>query len=90
MFDLIENYRIWADEVVIGLFAARKITKNLFDSLHNGLILNKDGKAVLLERLNEHFDEAIRYRGRNISRRDIVQFDLHRIANDLIGKSETQ
>ena len=85
VFDLIENYRIWADEVVIGLFAARKITKALFDALHNGLTLNREGKTVLLERLNEHFEEAIRYRGRNISRRDIVQFDLHRIANNLIG-----
>ena len=85
VFDLIENYRIWADEVVIGLFAARKVTKVLFDALHNGLTLNREGKTILLERLNEHLEEAIRYRGRNISRRDIVQFDLHRIANNLIG-----
>jgi len=90
VFDLIENYRIWADEVVIGLFAARKVTKALFDPLHNGLTLNKDGKAVLLERLNAHLETPIRYRGRNIGRRDIIQLDLHRIANELIEKGQTR
>lgn len=86
VFDLIENYRIWADEVVIGLFAARKVTKALFDPLHNGMTLNKDGKAVLIEQLNTFLDESIRYHRRNIARRDMIQFDLHAIANDLIEK----
>lgn len=86
VFDLIENYRIWADEVVIGLFAARKVKGSMFDRLHNGFTLNKEGKQVLIERLTAFLDERIRYRGRNISRGDTIQFDLHRIANDLIGR----
>lgn len=90
VFDLIECYRIWADETVIGLFTARKVNEKLFDKLQNGLTLNKEGKVVLMERFNVYLDEAIRYRGRNIARRDVVQFDLHRIANDLIGKEKKQ
>jgi CRISPR-associated protein Cas1 len=86
VFDLIERYRIWADETVIGLFAARKITKDLFDPLHNGLTLNKAGKGVLMERYELFLDDAIRHQGRNIKRRDSVQLDCHRIANDLIDK----
>lgn len=86
VFDLIECYRIWADETVIGLFAARKVSERLFDKLQNGLTLNKDGKVVLMERFGAHLGEAIRYHGRNITRRDVIQFDLHRIANSLIGK----
>ena len=84
VFDVIENYRIWADETVVQLFSRHKIKKTLFDQLKNGLTLNKEGKAILLEALTEHLDERIRYRNRNISRRDAVQFDLHRIANDLL------
>ena len=84
VFDVIENYRIWADETVVQLFSRHKIKKALFDQLKNGLTLNKEGKAVLLEALTEHLDERIRYRNRNISRRDAVQFDLHQIANSLI------
>ncbi|GAB0150240.1 MULTISPECIES: CRISPR-associated endonuclease Cas1 [Marichromatium] len=86
VFDLIECYRIWADETVVGLFAARKVKPELFDPLHNGLILNKQGKAVLMERFGAHLDEQIRYRNRRIKRRDSVQLDCHRLANDWIGR----
>ncbi|HYN79298.1 MAG TPA: CRISPR-associated endonuclease Cas1 [Lamprocystis sp. (in: g-proteobacteria)] len=86
VFDLIECYRIWADETVVGLFAARKITKELFDPLQNGITLNKQGKAVLMERFGEYLDEGIRYRNRNIKRRDTVQLDCHRMANEWIGR----
>lgn len=40
VFDLIENYRIWADETVIGLFASRKVKKELFDKIPKGYTLN--------------------------------------------------
>jgi CRISPR-associated protein Cas1 len=86
VFDLIERYRIWADDTVVGLFAGRKVTKEMFDPLHNGLTLNKQGKGVLMERYEAFLDDGIRHHGRNIKRRDTVQADCHRIANDLIGK----
>lgn len=88
VFDLIENYRIWADETVINLFASRKVKVEHFDKIPNGLTLNKEGKAMLLTDLNAFFDESIRYRGRNIKRDNIIQFDCHRIANQLIGDKD--
>ena len=86
VFDLIECYRIWSDETVVGLFAARQVKQDMFDKLHNGLTLNKQGKAVLMERLGAYLDEGIRHGNRNVKRRDSVQLDCHRIANDLIGQ----
>lgn len=88
VFDLIENYRIWADEVVVNLFASRKVKVEHFDKIPNGLTLNKEGKAVLLTDFNVFMDESIRYRGRNIKRNSIIQFDCHRIANNLIGNND--
>jgi len=84
VFDLIENYRIWADETVVNLFASRKVKADMFDRIPNGFILNKEGKAVLLTALNSYLDGSVRYRGRNIKRENIIQFDCHRIANALI------
>ncbi len=84
VFDLIENFRIWADETVINLFAGRKVKQEQFDKLKNGFTLNKDGKAVLIESLSKFLDESIRYCGRNIKREDVMQFECHRIANSLI------
>ncbi len=86
VFDLIENYRIWTDETVMGLFSSRKIEDSFFQKIEGGMVLDKPGKTALLEALNEFLDTAVRYRGRNIKRRDIIQFDCHRIANKLIGK----
>lgn len=84
VFDLIECYRIWADETVVGLFAARKVKQDMFDKLHNGLLLNKQGKSVLMSDFETYLDEGIRYRNRNVKRREVVQLDCHSIANTLI------
>lgn len=84
VFDLIENFRIWADETVINLFAGRKVKQIHFDQIKNGLTLNKEGKALLISALNKYLDTAVRYSGRNIKRGDIIQFDCHKIANQLI------
>ena len=86
VFDLIECYRTWADETVVGLFTARKVKQDMFDKLENGLILNKVGKVVLMEQFGAYLDEGIRYRNRNIKRRDTVQLDCHRLANEWIGR----
>jgi CRISPR-associated protein Cas1 len=88
VFDLIECYRIWADETVVGLFAARKVKQAQFDRLHNGYKLNKEGKSVLMEQFGAYLDESIRYRNRNIKRRDTVQLDCHHIANQWIKQSD--
>jgi CRISPR-associated protein Cas1 len=84
VFDLIEMYRIYADRTVVNLFSKRKVNDDLFDNIPNGLTLNKDGKAVLIQALNETFDNSINYRGRNIKIRNTIQYDCHSIANSLI------
>src|SRR3972149_10356830 len=84
VFDLIENFRIWADETVIKLFAGREVKQEHFDKLENGFTLNKEGKAMLVSAFNAFLDESIRYSGRNIKRGYIIQFDCHKIANGMI------
>lgn len=90
VFDLIENFRIWADETVINLFAGRKVKQEQFDKLENGFTLNKEGKAVLIDALSRFLDESIRYSGRNIKRGDIIQFESHKIANMLIKEAKVE
>lgn len=84
VFDLIEMYRIYVDRTVVNLFSKRKVNDNLFDTIPNGLTLNKEGKAVLIQALNETLDKSINYRGRNIKIRNTIQYDCHKIANSLI------
>ncbi|MBE0524901.1 MAG: CRISPR-associated endonuclease Cas1 [Methanosarcinales archaeon] len=84
VFDLIEMYRIHADRTVLNLFAKKQVKEDQFDTIPNGLTLNKDGKAVLIQAINERFDRTKSYHGRNIKVRNTLQYDCHRIANNLI------
>lgn len=84
VFDLIEMFRIFADETVVYLFSGRKVKVEFFDEVKGGYTLNKEGKALLIEALNNTLDETMRYKGRNIQKRNIIQFECHSIANSLI------
>jgi len=84
VFDLIEMFRILVDKTIIYLFSKRKVKKEYFDKIKNGLSLNQEGKAVLIGALNETLEKKVRYRGRNIKNRNIIQFECHRIANNLL------
>ncbi len=88
VFDLIENYRIWADTVVINMIAGRKVKDEFFEPSGVGIKLNKDGKAALISELNSFLDEKIRYKGRNVKREYVIQLDCHAIANSLIGAKD--
>ena len=87
VFDVIELFRTFVDETVVHLFTKRKVKDEYFNTIQNGLSLNKEGKAVLIEALNETFEKTIKYKGRNIKTKNVVQFECHKIANGLIKKT---
>lgn len=89
VFDLIEIFRTLVDKTVIYLFSKRQVKKDHFDKIRGGLTLNKDGKVLLISAFNNMLDKPIRYRGRNIKNRNVIQFECHRIANLLIKENKT-
>lgn len=84
VFDVIEGYRIFAEETVINLFSRKKVKQSLFDKYKDGITLNKEGKVILMTDYNEFLDGKILYKGRKIKRRNTIQFDLHTLANSWI------
>ncbi len=84
VFDLIEPYRLWAEETTVYLFSQRQVTKELFDKIQNGITLNKIGKQVVIAAFNERLDTAIRHKGRNVTRRNIIQLDCQAFAQELL------
>jgi CRISPR-associated protein Cas1 len=48
--------------------------------------LNDKGKPVVIESLNRHLDETVRYRGKNVKRKHIIQHEAHKMANILLGE----
>ncbi len=93
VYDYIEPYRGFADEVVFRLFSAKKVNKSHVSEVSgsrtaSGMSLNAEGKALLVNAFNEFMDnDPIRYRGRNLTRSHCIQLDAHQFANELIGKT---
>ncbi|WP_077924399.1 CRISPR-associated endonuclease Cas1 [Spirosoma sp. 209] len=96
VYDFIEPYRSFADEVVFRLFSGKKVNKAHVSEVAStrgrgssgGYSLNADGKALLVQAFNDYFDnDPIRYRGRNLIRSHCIQLDAHQFANELIGKT---
>lgn len=88
VFDFIEPYRIWADTCVFRLFAAKKINKTHHDELANGVSLNKEGKQLAAEQFTDYLDkDTIRYKNKNITRGNALQFDCHNFAAALLEKN---
>jgi len=87
VFDFIEPYRTYADEVVFKLFSAKKINDNHTDKITNGFSLNTEGKNLLMQSLMQFLEEdKIRYNGKNQNRMNAMQMDAHQFANQLISK----
>jgi len=65
--------------------SGKKVTKDHYHEITNGVGLTKDGKRMIVEALIQRFDtDKIRYRGRNQTRMNAIQQDAHTFANKLI------
>lgn len=87
VFDFIEPYRPWMDDVVFKLFSAKKVNDGHLDAIKNGMSLNTEGKRVLMEALNKFMEEdTIRYKSRNLIRSHAMQLDAHAVAQRLLAE----
>ena len=84
VFDVIEMFRTYNDKVVIYQFTQKKVKDSYFNEIKNGYTLNDSGKKFFIENFNKYFDKTIRYNNRNIKLKDTIQFECHRIAQNLI------
>lgn len=88
VYDFIEPYRIFVETPIFRLFSAKKVNKSHIDEITNGITLNKSGKELLINALNEYLEsDTIRYRGRNQTRANAMQQDAHTFANELMEKN---
>lgn len=85
VFDFIEPYRPFVDLTVYRLFSGKKVNRDHYREITNGIGLTKEGKKLIVEHFIQRFDtDKIRYRGRNQTRMNAIQQDAHTFANKLI------
>jgi CRISP-associated protein Cas1 len=85
VFDLIEPFRIYAEQTTVYLFTGKQVRDDYFDIAENAVSLNATGKPHVIEAMNKHMEETIRYRGKNVKRKYIPQHEAHRMANILLA-----
>lgn len=87
VFDLIEPFRIYGEQTTVYLFTGKEIKDEYFDAQDESVSLNQKGKPVVVEAMNKHLDESVRYRRKNVKRRHIIQHECHRLANILLAEA---
>lgn len=86
VFDLIEPFRIYAEQTAVYLFTGKKMNEDYCTQSENSVSLNDKGKPVVIDSFNRHLDETVRYRGKNVKRKHIIQHEAHKMANILLGE----
>jgi len=87
VYDIVELYRGYMDEIVFKLFTGKKIKDEYFNPVEGGVYLNEDGKRVLIEAINKTMSGKVKYKGKNIELQNIMQYDCHRIANQILKEA---
>lgn len=88
VFDLIEPFRIFAEQTAVYLFTGKKIKDDFFDFGEKSVSLNPSGKPVVVDAINIHLEESVRYRRKNVKRKYIIQHEAHRLANILLSDED--
>jgi CRISPR-associated protein Cas1 len=84
VFDIIENFRIYADKVVVKLFTKKMVNRSMTNSIHGGCTLNKEGKRLLFDENSKFNEQIVRFGNKNMKQSQTIQAFCHRFANSLI------
>ncbi|MCP4136112.1 MAG: CRISPR-associated endonuclease Cas1 [bacterium] len=88
VYDFIEPFRIYAEQTTVYLFTGKNIKDEYFDFQEGAVSLNQNGKPVVVGAMNKLLDEPVRYRRKNVKRKDILLHEAHKMANILLADEE--
>ncbi|MBE2281027.1 MAG: CRISPR-associated endonuclease Cas1 [Ignavibacteriaceae bacterium] len=87
VYDFVEPFRPVCEEIVFKLFSQKLIAKKNFETIINGVQLNKEGKAIISESLNKNFAEAKSlYRGKKQNTENVIRLEAHYLASTLLKR----
>lgn len=83
VFDAIENFRVWADFVVVNLCMQQIIFKEFFEIENSVYYLNGQGKRILIQSFNDYFDEVTGLKGVQRSRNQHLVIFAQKLATKI-------
>lgn len=87
VFDFIEPFRIDMIRAIFGLFSKKRVQPSIHS--HTGesgsILLTKEGKTLLLERINKFYDKKTPWQGMNMKRGIILEREAVAFAQSLLA-----
>ncbi|WMX17548.1 CRISPR-associated endonuclease Cas1 [Aureispira sp. CCB-E] len=81
VFDVIDQYRSWVDELIIQLFLTHPIPSSYFQkTAKEGLWLSFEGKETLVHAFTKHMNQIISYKGNKRKRRSHIDINAFQMA----------
>lgn len=85
VYDIIEKYRVWIDYVVVNLTRQEVINEDCFSVQNDGSYwLEGLGKRILIQSVNDYFDEVISIDELNRSRVNHISLFAQKLAQDFL------
>lgn len=82
VFDVIEKYRVWIDYVVFKLLEQKVINEDCYSIKDdNSYWLESLGKRILIQSVNDYFDEVVKISGINRSRANHINLFAKNLAS---------
>ena len=91
VYDFIEPYRVWVEEVVMQQFLGRKAPfgESMLNPSGKGIWLNEEGKKLIQSAFRKYMeDQPIAWKDSRRSRARIIQLDAHHFANRLLDSMQ--
>lgn len=90
VYDFIENYRAWMDYVVFQLAINEAIPSEAFEEhkITGGLLLQPLAKRILIQSVNDYFEEIININGKPLSRMSHIEAQATQLAQTFLKAKE--
>lgn len=89
-FDMIEPFRPWIDQLLIMECLHKNVKQAYFDQKEGAYMLNQAGKRYIIPLFNDFMEERIRFRNRDLSRKNHIYRFAGEFAQTLIAAENEQ
>jgi len=83
-YDFIENFRMWADYVVVNLCMQEVVFREFFTAEKGAYFLDTPGKRILVHAFNDYFSEVVRFHGKERSRNTHIDIAAQEFARYML------
>lgn len=83
VFDMIEPFRPWADEMLMEICGSNEHKANWFEEKNGGWWLAQPGRRLLITRFNEWWNQKIKYNGAVTTRNNHVLREVQQLVRKL-------